>query len=257
MTCIDVCSQFDFLLIPRCGAIRTGASRLRPRRNARRRRPTRLYWARTHAAITRRRRESLPSMTSTPGDITMLLHSVADGDRTDLDRLMAAIYEDLRRIASAHLREERADHTLQPTALVHEAYLKLVDQRSTCWKDRLHFFAIASQIIRRILIDHARERRALKRGGSAAQLPIDEVDPASPDPNIDLVALDEALSDLAEVDERQARIVELRFFGGCTIDEIAELLSVGRRTVDRDWMAAKAWLYCRLAEGGEEIGDDQ
>ncbi len=191
-------------------------------------------------------------MSDTPADITLLLRSAASGDRADLDRFMAAIYEDLRRLAVSHLREERGNHTLQPTALVHEAYLKLVDQRSTDWKDRLHFFALASRIIRRILTDHARERNALKRGGEAERLSIDSVDPPAPGTDLNLVALDQALSELAEIDERQARVVELRFFGGCTLDEVAELLGTGRRTVDRDWMAAKAWLYCRLADSASD-----
>jgi RNA polymerase sigma-70 factor (ECF subfamily) len=191
-------------------------------------------------------------MGETPVDITLLLRAAASGGREELDRFLAAIYEDLRRLAVSHLRDERGGHTLQPTALVHEAYLKLVDQRSTDWKDRLHFFALASRIIRRILTDHARERLALKRGGEAERVPIHLVDPPAPDSGVDLVALDQALSDLAEIDERQARVVELRFFGGCTLDEVAELLGTARRTVDRDWMAARAWLYCRLADGAAD-----
>ena len=199
-----------------------------------------------------------PGMTDRPADITLLLRSASSGDRANLDRLMAAIYDDLRRLAVSHLQGERDGHTLQPTALVHEAYLKLVDQRSTDWKDRLHFFAIASRIIRRILTDHARERHALKRGGGSERLSIDAVDPPAPEPGIDLVALDQALEELAQIDERQAKVVELRFFGGCTIDEISELLGAGRRTIDRDWMAARAWLYCRLdgqsADGAPDDG---
>lgn len=188
-------------------------------------------------------------------DITLLLRSVAAGDRADIDRLMAAVYNDMRRIASTHLAAERADHTLQPTALVHEAYLKLVNQRTANWNDRLHFFSIASQIIRRILIDHARERNAAKRGGGARALSIEHDEIAAPTKDLDLLALDEALRQLAEIDPRQARIVELRFFGGCSIDEIAELLDIGRRTVDRDWMAAKAWLYCQLTAEDQPDGD--
>lgn len=187
-------------------------------------------------------------MNQPASDITLMLRSAAAGDDGDRERLMAAVYDDLRRLAASHLRHERANHTLQPTALVHEAYLRLVNQHSADWKDRLHFFAIASQIIRRILIDHARERRALKRGGAADRLPLDAHEPEAPSPDVDLIALDEAMNDLAELDERQARVVELRFFGGCNLDEIAELLGVGRRTVDRDWLAAKAWLFSRLAD---------
>jgi RNA polymerase sigma factor (TIGR02999 family) len=186
-------------------------------------------------------------------DITLLLRSVAAGDRADVDRLMAAVYDDMRRIASTHLAAERADHTLQPTALVHEAYLKLVNQHTANWNDRLHFFSIASQIIRRILIDHARERKAAKRGGGARAISLDDANVAAPQQDLDLLALDDALRQLAEIDARQARIVELRFFGGCSVDEIAELLDIGRRTVDRDWMAAKAWLFCQLSS--EEQAD--
>lgn len=193
-----------------------------------------------------------PKMDQSHADVTMLLRAAASGERCDVDALMHAIYEDLRRLAMGHMRVERGDHTLQPTAIVHEAYLRLVDQRSTGWKDRLHFFSIASRIIRRILIDHARERRAAKRGGDGTRVSLADHDPSAPERSPDLVALDEALAELGELDERQARIVELRYFGGCTIDEVAELLGAGRRTIDRDWRAAKAWLLCRLedAEGG-------
>ncbi len=189
-------------------------------------------------------------------DITQLLRSAASGDRQDLDALLAAIYDDLRRLAISHMSSERDDHTLQPTALVHEAYLKLVAQHTTDWADRLHFFSVASRIIRRILIDHARERRAQKRGGEMDRVPIDTVDPPIEGRTIDLIELDEALGELEQLDERQARIVELRFFGGCTIEEVATLLDAGRRTIDRDWMAAKAWLYCRLSEDQADPSDD-
>lgn len=186
-------------------------------------------------------------------DITLLLRAAASGERQDLDALMAAIYDDMRRLALSHMRSERDDHTLQPTALVHEAYVKLVDQRNTDWKDRLHFFAVASRIIRRILIDHARERGAQKRGGAAGRIALDDL--AAPIADLDLLALDEALGDLARIDERQARIVELRFFGGCSIEEVAELLSMGKRSVDREWHGARAWLLSRLEEGEAELSD--
>lgn len=190
-------------------------------------------------------------MSDTPANVTMLLRAASSGDRRDVDALMAAIYDDLRRLALGHMRREQRDHTLQPTAVVHEAYLKLIDQRSTDWRDRVHFFAVASRIIRRILVDHARERRALKRGGGVERVALEQVEAQAEQPGFDLVALDEALAELGEIDERQARVVELRFFGGLTLEEIAELLEIGRRTVDRDWKAAKAWLYCRLADGAE------
>lgn len=181
-------------------------------------------------------------------NVTQLLRSVATGDQRDLNALMAAIYDDLRRLAVVHMRAERDDHTLQPTALVHEAYLRLIDQRSANWNDRAHFFSVASCVIRRILVDHARAHSADKRGGGSRGVPIGDIDPPAPASSVDLVALDEALEELRDLSPRQAQIVELRFFGGMTIDEIAEALSLGRRSVDRDWSAAKAWLYCRLEE---------
>ena len=179
-------------------------------------------------------------------DITVLLQAAATGERDDLDALMNAIYADMRRIADRHLRAERMDHTLQPTALVHEAYLKLIDQRSTDWKDRAHFFAVASRIIRRILVDHARQKKAIKRGADQTRVSLEHADMALTENDVDLIALDEALNELGEIDERQAKIVEMRFFGGLTIAEVAEALSMGRRSVDRDWSAAKAWLFLRL-----------
>jgi RNA polymerase sigma-70 factor (ECF subfamily) len=194
------------------------------------------------------------SMGEPQGDITRLLRAAASGDRRDLDALMAAIYDDLRRLAMSHMRSERGDHTLQPTALANEAYVKLIGQHQTDWKDRLHFFAIASRVIRRILIDHAREKLAAKRGGSGDRVRVDEQDVPSPEQDVDLLALDEAMSELAEIDERQAKIVELRFFGGCSIDEIAEILDIGKRSVDREWQAARAWLFCRLSDGPAGAG---
>lgn len=185
-------------------------------------------------------------MSQSAGDITLLLRAAASGERDDLDALMRVLYNDLRRLAAAHLDAERPDHTLQPTALVHEAYVKLLGQRTTDWTDRLHFFAVASRLIRRILIDHARARLADKRGGAAARVDLNEHEIAGPQRGIDLLALDEALEALARLDEQQARIVELRYFGGCTIDEVATLLNIGKRTVDRDWRAARAWLLLRL-----------
>lgn len=188
-------------------------------------------------------------------NLTQLLRAAASGDRRDLDALMAAIYGDLRRLAIGHMRAERADHTLQPTALVHEAYLKLIDQRSTEWKDRVHFFAVASRVIRRILVDHARERLAAKRGGGGGRIALEQVELETPLPGLDLVTLDEALTELSRLDVQQAQIVELRFFGGLTLEEIAEALAMGKRSVDRAWRAAKAWLCFRLAADGAEHRD--
>ncbi len=185
-------------------------------------------------------------------NITLLLHAAASGDRRDLDALMTAVYQDMRRLAMSHMDQERQNHTLQPTALVHEAYVKLLDQHSTDWKDRLHFFSIASRIIRRILIDHARSTAAAKRGGSITRISIGDHDIGVPQRDIDLLALDEAMTELAQLDEQQARIVELRYFGGCTIEEIAELLDLGKRSVDRKWHAARAWLFERLRDDQED-----
>lgn len=196
------------------------------------------------------------AVSESAGNLTQLLHAAATGQRRDVDALMAAIYDDLRRLAISHMKAERHDHTLQPTALVHEAYLKLIDQRNTDWKDRVHFFAVASRIIRRILVDHARERLALKRGGNADRVALDDIDAAGEagSDGVDLVTLDAALSELATLDATQAQIVEMRYFGGLTIDEIAEALQIGKRSVDRHWAAAKAWLLFRL--DGNDSGDD-
>lgn len=184
-------------------------------------------------------------------DITLLLHAAASGERESLDALMAAIYQDMRRLAAHHMSGERKDHTLQPTAIVHEAYVRLIDQRSTDWKDRLHFFAVASRIIRRILIDHARASEADKRGGNRTRISLADHDVAGPDRDIDLIALDEAMNELAEINPQQCKIVELRYFGGCTVEDVAEVLKIGKRTVDRDWQAAKAWLFLRLEGDGD------
>ena len=200
----------------------------------------------TNRGPTRRAPPTRHAMGDSPADITLLLRAAASGERRDLDALMVAIYDDMRRLALSHMRRERDNHTLQPTAVVHEAYVKLVNQRTTDWKDRLHFFSVASGIIRRILIDHARERDAEKRGGGRARVDIGDHQITAPMQSVDLIALDQALKELAEIDERQSKIVELRFFGGCTLDEIADLMKTGRRTLDRDWQAAKAWLLCRL-----------
>ncbi|MGP1347868.1 MAG: sigma-70 family RNA polymerase sigma factor [Phycisphaerales bacterium] len=190
------------------------------------------------------------------GDLTMLLRASASGDPADAERLMLAIYDDMKRLAASQLRGERSDHTLDPTALVHEAYLRLVNQRTAEWNDRVHFFSIAARIIRRVLIDHARERNALKRGGSRRSISIERCEIATPERDVDLEALDEALEELAELSERQARIVELKFFGGLTIAEIGEALSIGARTVDREWQVARGWLFDRLSETGCEPSDE-
>lgn len=181
--------------------------------------------------------------------ITQLLKEWSGGDQNSLDKLMPLVYEELRRQASRYLRKERAGHTLQTTALIHEAYLKLIDQRNVQWQNRAHFFAIAAQAMRRILVDYARERKREKRGGSAENLPIEEaLQISSNEKSVDLVALDDALTKLAQFDERQARIVELRYFSGLDIDETAEVLGISNATVRRDWNMAKAWLYQRISK---------
>ena len=179
--------------------------------------------------------------------ITRLLQDASDGRQDAFDRLLPLVYADLRRRAAGYLRRERVNHTLQPTALVHEAYMRLVD-RSARWQDRSHFFAIASQAMRRILIDHARGVQRDKRGGSAIVVSLDDAEVAAAGPSYDLIALDEALTRLAERDAQQSRIVELRFFGGLSIDETADVLSVSPSTVKREWAMAKAWLYQSLSE---------
>jgi RNA polymerase sigma factor (TIGR02999 family) len=169
---------------------------------------------------------------------------LTDGDRGVLDELLPLIYNELRRLASSYLRRERDGHTLQPTALVHEAYLRLVDQTSVNWKDRAHFLGVAAQMMRRILVDHARAREAEKRGGEFQKLSLDEnLDVPVGERDINLVALDDALSRLAEIDPQKSKVVELRFFGGLSVEETAEVLGVSAPTVKRQWRMAKAWLY--------------
>ncbi|MCA1624552.1 MAG: sigma-70 family RNA polymerase sigma factor [Acidobacteria bacterium] len=181
--------------------------------------------------------------------ITQLLNQWSDGDAEVLDGLMPLIYIELRRQASGYLRRERSNHTLQPTALINEAYLKLIDQHNVKWQNRAHFFAIAAQAMRRILVDYARERKREKRGGAAENLPLDEaLTIVSREKSLDLVALDKALNKLAQFDERQAKVVELRYFSGLSIDETAEVLGVSNVTIRRDWTMAKAWLHQEITK---------
>jgi RNA polymerase sigma factor (TIGR02999 family) len=175
-------------------------------------------------------------------EITRLLVDWSNGDRQALDRLTPLVYDELRRLAGRYLRQERPGHTLQSTALVHEAYLKLVGQTSVRWQNRAHFFGIAAQLIRRILVDYARARHADKRGADAQKLSIDEAIELPGGRDLDLVALDDALEGLAKIDPRQSRLVELRFFAGLTLEETAEVLQMSLATAKRDWIAAKAWL---------------
>jgi RNA polymerase sigma-70 factor, ECF subfamily len=184
---------------------------------------------------------------STPEGVTQLLIDWSKGDQAALERLMPLVYNELRRLAGNYLRRERQGHTLQPTALVNEAYLRLVDQKNAKWQNRAQFFGISAQLMRRILVDHARQRQAAKRGGSEQQrLSITSAEKVLKDSGIDLLALNEALDELAKMDPQQSRIVELKFFGGLSIEETAEVLGVGHATVERDWKMARAWLRSQL-----------
>src|ERR1044072_8528923 len=177
-------------------------------------------------------------------EVTRLLVRLTDGDRGVLDDLLPVVYGELRRLAASYLRKERVGHTLQPTALVHEAYMRLVDQTQVQWQTRAHFFGVAAQMMRRILVDHARAHEAEKRGGEFQKLSLDEnLDAAGAERDVNLVALDDALNRLAEMDPQKSKIVELRFFGGLSVEETAEVLGVSAPTVKRQWRMAKAWLY--------------
>lgn len=177
-------------------------------------------------------------------NVTELLHEWNSGNTEVAEALLPLIYDELHRRAAAYMRRERRNHTLQPTALVHEAYLKLVGQRNYNWNDRQHFFAIASQVMRRILVDHARSRKRQKRGGSNEDLPLEEALLAgAEEADVDLLALDEAMSRLAKFDPQQEKLVELRYFGGMSLEEAAKALGISRATAARDWQVAKAWLH--------------
>ncbi len=184
-------------------------------------------------------------MTTSPQhEVTRLLIQLTEGDGSALDELLPHVYGELRRLASNYLRRERPGHTLQPTALVHEAYLRLVDQTQVRWQNRAHFFGVAAQMMRRILVDHARGQQAGKRGGEWRKISLDDgLDVAAGGRPSDLVLLDEALERLAEIDPQKSRVVELRFFGGLSVEETAEVLGVSAPTVKRQWRMAKAWLY--------------
>ena len=181
--------------------------------------------------------------TSSPKDVTELLGDWSNGDQEALNKLIPLVYQELHRLASRYLRRERVDHTLQTTALVHEAYLRLVDENNGSWGNRVHFFAVASQLMRHILVDYARRHNAAKRGGEYAKVSFDEGLVVSEGSSADLTALDEALNSLAAIDPEQSRVVELRVFGGLTVEETAEALGISPRTVKREWSAAKAWLH--------------
>ncbi|MFL6334690.1 MAG: sigma-70 family RNA polymerase sigma factor [Pyrinomonadaceae bacterium] len=179
-------------------------------------------------------------------EITGLLMAWGGGDESALDRLMPLVYDELRRLARRYMSRERPGHTLQTTALVNEAYLRLVNWRDVRWQNRAHFFAVSAQMMRRILVDFARDRQYLKRGGGALRVSLAEAASLAEQRGADLVALDEALDALAEVDKRKARVVEMRFFGGLSVKEVAEVLKVSAETVMRDWRLAKVWLLREL-----------
>lgn len=184
---------------------------------------------------------------STPGEVTRLLHDLKLGQKDAEERLIPLVYAELRRIAGAYLRRESPDHSLQPTALVHEAYLRLSDIKEIDWQSRSHFFAVAATIMRRILVDHARANHARKRRDGWDAISLNEGILPSPERAPEILALDEALDRLGRLDARQARIVELRFFAGMSEEEIGEVLRISSRTVKRDWRVAKAWLFKELS----------
>ena len=192
-------------------------------------------------------------MTPAPTEVSQLLLDWGNGDKAALDRLTPLVYEELHRLAHRHMRLERPDHTLQTTALVNEAYVRLVDQRNLHWKNRAHFFSIASRLMRRILVDLARAHKRAKRGGGALEVSLDEASIVSSERAAELVALDEALTNLAEIDPRKSQVVELRFFGGMSVEETAEAMRLSPITIKREWSAAKAWLYREI--GKEPSGE--
>jgi len=188
--------------------------------------------------------------TADPSQITKMVNDLAGGNRPAAEQLFGLLYDAFRRLAARYLKAERAGHTLSPTALVHEVYLKLVDQSRVNWQGRTHFFAVGAQIMRRILVDHARGKGRVKRGGGRIRIQLDEGLALSPQRDEDILAVDEALAKLAKVDPRQAAIVELRFFGGLSVAEVAEVLGLSKRTIEGEWTVARAWLRRELS------GDD-
>jgi RNA polymerase sigma factor (TIGR02999 family) len=191
------------------------------------------------------------AMKPSPEEISQLLAAWRQGDREALDSLMPLVYEELRRLARRYMRGERSSHTLQTTALVNEVYLRLIDVQDVDWQGRAHFFAIAAQVMRRILVDHARTRNRVKRGGGASQLSLSDAAVLGTESPPDFVALDEALTRLSAIEPRKSQVVELRFFGGRTNDETAEVLKVSRNTVMRDWSMAQAWLRRELSNADD------
>ncbi len=183
-------------------------------------------------------------------DVTLLLSRVSDGDNSAPGKLLELVYDDLRHLAAAYMKDERGDHTLQATALVHEAYLRLVDWENVTWENRAQFFAVAAQVMRRVLVDHARGKNAAKREGSHQKLALDEAVSFANEKEFDVLALEEALSSLEKQDPHQAKIVELRFFGGLSIEEVAHVLKLSTTTIKREWTIARAWFQRELSRRG-------
>jgi len=188
--------------------------------------------------------------TPAPEEVSRLLRDWSNGDQAALNKVMPVVYQELRRLARHYMRNERAGHTLQTTALVNEAYMRLADYKNMRWQSRAHFFAVAAQVMRRILVESARSRNYAKRGGGAQRVELDEAAVVSAVRSAEVIAVDEALTELESWDARKGRIVELRFFGGLSIEETAEVLKVSPTTVQREWRSAKAWLYRAIGEGG-------
>jgi RNA polymerase sigma-70 factor, ECF subfamily len=184
-----------------------------------------------------------------PQSVTQLLKAWGNGEQQALDQLMAVVYAELHRLAHRYMQRERSGHTLQPTALVHEAYERLVDLKNVSWQNRAHFFGVSAQLMRRILVDYARSRRYTKREGQWLQVPLNEAVALFRDRQTDIVALDDALRALADIDPRKSRVVEMRFFGGLSVKEVAEVLNISTESVMRDWRLAKVWLLRELSQG--------
>ncbi len=195
-------------------------------------------------------RTDLAMTSNQTSQITQILEEIKAGDRSAFEKLVPLVYDELRELAASHLKRERKNHTLQPTALVHETYMKLLDQSRVDWQGRTHFFAVGAQAMRRILVDHARQHRAAKRGGGRQLIALDEKLLPGARRNEDLLAVDDAMAKLAQLDPQQARMVELRFFGGLTMAEVAEVLGMSKRSVEREWTMVRAWLR-------RELGDDE
>ena len=184
-----------------------------------------------------------------PQSVTQLLKAWGNGEQQALDQLMSVVYAELHRLAHRYMRRERSGHTLQPTALVHEAYERLIDLKNVSWQNRAHFFGVSAQLMRRILVDYARSRRYTKREGQWLQVPLNEAVALFRDQQTDIVALDDALRALADIDPRKSRVVEMRFFGGLSVKEVAEVLNISTESVLRDWRLAKVWLLRELSQG--------